>query len=340
MAFFSFRECNIQINRQIMYINRADLSVEATISPNILIGDSSPTGYAGTQGVLNSLRLNYYLTGHDSVRDFLSDDTSFISGSIAGLSFKSGVLRSYNFNAQPYSPAEVQAEINFWDPLQGTFTPVSEDNIEFNPLHLTHALLEGHQNLGTFEHAISFSYQGSIEVFPSYRIGSIYPDGVVFGQRSAVGTFSYDGFSGVMPPNGVAARLRISLQDISGVVQESFTIEGPLFKRELSAETRGPIVSTVNIRQDALFRTPMITDVYPNPAGLSDLITISGAYPNNVSQVYFGALLSPGWIEHGGNSITAVVPDNTVDAYIYVTTNGGTARSTNIFDITGNFPEF
>ncbi len=345
MAFFSFRDCNIRINEQDVYISHADLTLDASINGLLLVGQASPNEYAPLQAVNNSLKITYYLTGRDSLKDFIIDNTHFISGSIAGLSFQTGTLRSYTFNALPFAPAEIQAEIAFWGPLVGTFNPISQPSVDFTPLHINNAILLGNRTLGIFEHSISFNYQATIDVFPTFKLGSIYPDSIIFGQRSAVGTFVYDGFSGEMPANGAArgglpASLLISLGDASGIIQESFSITGPIFRKELSTQVREPLVSTITMRQDALFPTPTVTAVYPNPASIFDTIVVSGTNLDNILQVYFGPTRAAWGTYVKGLSLNVEVPENVMNSFVYVTTKGGTARSIFPFMLTGNFPEF
>jgi hypothetical protein len=77
---------------------------------------------------------------------------------------------------------------------------------------------------------------------------------------------------------------------------------------------------------------PVLTTIAPLAGGAGDTVTITGSDLANVSSVKFGTV--PATIVAGSNTATQVkvlIPAGVVQAFIYVTTPGGTTKSTQAF---------
>lgn len=77
------------------------------------MGSKFVEDHVASDGIRGSLKISYYLTGEDLIRDFLSDDKSDVSGNIAGMTFGKGRVANYSLDASPNSPIVVSAEIVF-----------------------------------------------------------------------------------------------------------------------------------------------------------------------------------------------------------------------------------
>jgi IPT/TIG domain len=84
----------------------------------------------------------------------------------------------------------------------------------------------------------------------------------------------------------------------------------------------GEVSSNFTIIQPA----PSITDFNPKAASTGDIITITGTVFDNVSEVRFDNVVAE-IVEKTSNEIKVKVPAGVTQAFIYVTTPGGTVRS-------------
>src|SRR4051812_8608613 len=116
---YSFKDLPVYFNGDFFAANEADISVENQLNPLYLAQNKHASSYAPQGGINGSLRVNYFLTGQDPLKDFFSNELGSISGNLGGLYFNSGYLRSYSFTANPNAPVYVSAEILFYEQLKG-----------------------------------------------------------------------------------------------------------------------------------------------------------------------------------------------------------------------------
>ena len=122
MAFYTSKEINLTLNGRALYANSVSLSQEASLTSPFLEGELISDGYVPNSPVASSLKINYYLTGVDYLKDLiLLNHRKNITGNVGGVSFSDGYLESYSLNAEPNSPVLISASIKICDELAGTF---------------------------------------------------------------------------------------------------------------------------------------------------------------------------------------------------------------------------
>ena len=122
--FYHFFQTPVLLNNQQLVINDAQLSNEIQLSPKYYYDDRVSFSELPTSTWAGSLKLKYYLTGQDYLKQFMySNENSPISGYIAGMSFNFGYLSNYSLRIEPNQPVSVNAEIQFFEMLSGNFNP-------------------------------------------------------------------------------------------------------------------------------------------------------------------------------------------------------------------------
>ena len=67
--FQTYKNLPIKLNGREVFVQSAELSVQAEIEPNYLVGELSTNTYVATNNSNGQLSLNYYLTGTDPIKD-------------------------------------------------------------------------------------------------------------------------------------------------------------------------------------------------------------------------------------------------------------------------------
>ncbi len=161
--FHSFRKCQIQINGNGILAEDAQLSEGVDLTP-VYLSEQRHSNYYAPNFVAGSLKLNYYLTGPDALKNYFNVEQVSITGNFRGLAFQSGYLKSYSVNCNPNSAAVVDAEIVFFDALKGVFEPQQYDPSEYaTPLMFSDATINNLDfvEIGNIKN-VSFNYQAEI----------------------------------------------------------------------------------------------------------------------------------------------------------------------------------
>jgi hypothetical protein len=341
-VFYAAKNCKVSINGQSIYASAASLESTASISASFLAGRTTPERYAANNGVAGSLRLSYFLTGKDVLKDYLQSESGYLTGNFGGLMFNSGRISSYSLQGVVGQGTQVDADITFFEDITGTFVPSSEKLRELPILNFGDAFVStSGMNIDT--NIIRFAYSATIEVQPSFTISReigrrIIPQRIVIGRKQATAEISSDNLDLNLPPSGIGASVTLNLCDASGVVQENFTVKGIINRKTVDIGVGKMITSTYSIHQDSILAEPTISGFIPAsgfPLTLvrlvgSNLVTASDLYLNN-ARILFRTT--------SDNNIFFFVPKR-AGGTIKVVTQGGVAESNGFVTLDPGIPFF
>jgi hypothetical protein len=173
-----------------IYAENLTISLTSNLKAIDLLPNRSSFSYTAGGGINGSLSLGYYLTGEDFLANFMESD-NLISGNFAGLSFSSGALTSYSFEAVPFGPVMVSTSINFYGGIRGRFTPTREtldaDLLTYTDCKFTQISgVTPHENGETEEvkasTSVSFGFASNVQ--PVYTVGDAVPRELRFNKKT------------------------------------------------------------------------------------------------------------------------------------------------------------
>jgi hypothetical protein len=269
-VFYSASNAKLKVNDEEILASNASLSLSTSLQPNYLITQRNTNKYVASDGIGGKLSFNYYLTGKDFFKSFITGqgerqkETTVIAGNFGGLNFDSGYLTSYSVNFGPNTPASASATVSFFDDLKGEFTPVEElapTNSEV--LNFRNAVVSSVGDVfesGDVENFVGGAYNYSAEVKPVYLINETKPSAVSFGPKNVNLNFEIDAPSGYLPYSGASAKISVDLKNKLDNVVENFTCDGALQQRDLGSAVGDYIKQTVNIIQGSTDASKVVVD--------------------------------------------------------------------------------
>jgi hypothetical protein len=299
MPYFNYNNAKISITGQAFMAESVGISMENALSPSFLLNRRSSENYIPEDGMRGSLSLRYYLTGVDPLKNFLKNEKDVISINFNGLEIKSGYLTSYGFEASPFSPVIVDADITFYDTLVGSFLPLKETNeppnfVTFKSLSFDVTGADLNDN------TISFSYKYDSTIEPLYTVGQTTPKEVRFLEKSQnLSVKAYD-LGNIFSHTGKFITANVSIGT------ESYDIKGILTSKETSASFGDKIISSLEITQSTYGNKPIVKDVSPSSVAWGNEILISGSNLDTTTAVLFKHNLYSTKITHFGENIIKV----------------------------------
>jgi len=267
-----------------------NLQSSADLDASYLLHGKFVESYAPRGGINGALRISYYLTGEDLIRDFFSDDLSDVSGNVGGLFFEKGKVSSYSISARPNSPILVNAEISFFNELSGAFKPVFKPAPSVDVFNHYNTSFENlsPEVLGSDAIIFNFDYSFQNQIKPIYKIdsgvGQIAPTEINIGMKTSTLKLNTDKITGKMPFSGQKAGVRIGLRNFTGSLVDTFHISGIITEKNISTSEDQIINSEITIRQSNTAKnTPSVNGSTYSEYGSNTLIKISGS---NLDEIY------------------------------------------------------
>ncbi len=256
---YSASNAKLKVNGNEILASNAQLSLGTNLQPAYLITNRNTNEYSASDGVGGDLSFNYYLTGDDYFKSFITGqgervgETTVISGNFGGLNFDSGYLTSYSVNFSPNTAAIASAQVTFFDELRGEFV----ESIEPPPssvevLNVRNAVVANAGDVfssGDVSNFIGGAYNYNAEVKPVYLMNETKPSDVSFGPKSVNINFEIDTPSGYLPFSGTRAKILVSLKNSAGTTVENFVCSGVANQRGLASSAGDYIKQTINVLQ-------------------------------------------------------------------------------------------
>tara|TARA_Y100000310_G_scaffold340764_1_gene437675 strand:+ start:1682 stop:2533 length:852 start_codon:yes stop_codon:yes gene_type:complete len=258
-VLYSASNAKLKVNGNEILASNAQLSLGTNLQPAYLITNRNTNEYSASDGVGGDLSFNYYLTGDDYFKSFITGqgervgETTVISGNFGGLNFDSGYLTSYSVNFSPNTAAIASAQVTFFDELRGEFV----ESIEPPPssvevLNVRNAVVANAGDVfssGDVSNFIGGAYNYNAEVKPVYLMNETKPSDVSFGPKSVNINFEIDTPSGYLPFSGTRAKILVSLKNSAGTTVENFVCSGVANQRGLASSAGDYIKQTINVLQ-------------------------------------------------------------------------------------------
>lgn len=264
--FYTASNAKLQVNGNEILASNADLSLGTSIQPNYTIRQRSTNDYSASNGIGGQLSFNYYLTGRDYFKSFITGqgeipikESQTLSGNFGGLTFDSGYLTSYSVSFNPNSPAVANATVTFFDQLSGEFAPTNEaapngtqilNSRNVNVIHyipIENSTVSGRADQP--EEFVAGTYNYQAEVKPVYLMNETKPSSVSFGPKTVNMNFETDNPIGYLPVDGNTARISVDLKNDAEAVVENFTCSGLLRQRNLASAVGDYIRQSINVTQ-------------------------------------------------------------------------------------------
>ena len=277
--FYSANNAKLQVNGNEILASNAELSLGTSLQPRYTINQRHTSDYAATNGVGGQLTFNYFITGRDYFKSFISGQgeipltsSETLSGNFGGLNFDSGYLTSYSVNFGPNSPAVANATVSFFDQLDGEFSPTTEaapadtQVLNFKQAVVSHYIpIENETVSGRVDEFVAGTYNYQSEVKPVYLMNETKPSSVTFGPKNTHMNFETDNPTGYLPVSGNIARISVDLKNFSNTVVENFTCSGVIRQRNLGAAVGDYVKQTINITQASTQSTNVfVADIIDN----------------------------------------------------------------------------
>ena len=335
--FYSSKNTRVSLNGRNFLASKASIGVANSIEPLYMQNQRVADSYVATNGLQGSLKLDYYLTGQDYLKDFFTNERGLISGNFGGLYFRSGVLKSYSFNAALVGPLSISAEIGFFEDIKGTFNPVAGETGSFKPLNFSDMVISNLSNYNTenFTNFLSASYRFSSQAKPVYYQtsgNSTSPASIIFKEKESSAEIIVDNVSGKLGYSGELAGITFTFIDPTSQNRETYTCSGYTTQRELSASVGQNVLTNISIIQANLNGPPSITSFFPETAAPGERITLLGNGFLNIIEVKFNDRTANFTIQND-STIIATVPIDAISGPIYVKSHQGSSRSSSNFTL-------
>ena len=265
----------VSTKSQEYFCENLSIDLSTSLEPAFLVGSKFVENHVASDGIKGSLKISYYLTGVDLIKDFFTDDKADVSGNIAGMTFSKGRVANYSLAASPNSPIVVSAEIVFFDQLSGKFTPVFKEAPSVDVFNYYNTFIANLSSdiLGSDLNIFSFNYNFNNSVSPVYKIesgiGQSIPSEINIGRKQASFTFDTDRVTGILPFSGQKVHMTVGLKNFTGLLIDTISITGHINQKSISTSIDDIIKNKITILQSNVSsKTPFgakvdFTGAYP-----------------------------------------------------------------------------
>ena len=261
--FIKYENALLKVANETILANQATIGVEASLQP-ITNVTGSIVRYAPTSPIKGTLSFTHYCTG--SFHDFLNPITAVehtgepLNGSLGGVEFASGYVRSLSFDVQPFQPIIFQSEIDIY----GELTQLSDDGDEdlnrkkipaipenTSIAHGLRSYLAGDEV--SVNKKVSFSYSASAERNPVVTIPNELPYRVTKENVTINMSIEGEDFGDVLKVSGNQAEVEVQVYDVYGEsAMTQFGCTGQIYKNNLSVDAGGYMQGGLSLSQEFL----------------------------------------------------------------------------------------
>lgn len=289
--FYTASNAKLQVNGNEILASNAQLSLGTSIQPSYNIKQRNTNDYSASNGIGGQLSFNYYITGRDYFKSFITGqgevpikESQTLSGNFGGLTFDSGYLTSYSVNFSANSSVVANATVTFFDQLSGNFSSTNEaapdgtQVLNCRNVDVTHYIpIENSTTSGVAtqpEEFVAGTYNYVSEVKPVYLMNETKPSSVAFGPKVINMNFETDNPIGYLPVNGNEARISVDLKNNEDAVVENFTCSGLLRQRDLASAVGDYIKQSINVTQSSTQGTTVFVRSVIDSYGASGCVGI------------------------------------------------------------------
>jgi hypothetical protein len=278
MSYYTARDISLVLNNNTIFCNQLNLSQQASLSHPIQEGEVVSTRNVANSAMVNELNFQYYITGRDYLYDFLlTNHKNSLSGTIAGIRFNQGYIKSYSLNGEANSPLIINAQLAILDELSGSFVANSPSapipNLQVFNFNDSYFTLNNNYSVSQLDNITNFSWNFSNNVTPVYyyqQTGASYlnPDRVVIAEKEISCEITCDDTNIPMHFSGERLALDFTCRNPAQTASQTFSISGLINKKDFSVSTDNLSQSVYSITQQHLNEFPAIgsvtTSTYPS----------------------------------------------------------------------------
>tara|TARA_A100001201_G_scaffold141344_2_gene136547 strand:- start:1031 stop:1828 length:798 start_codon:yes stop_codon:yes gene_type:complete len=255
--FIKYEKALLKIADQSIMAESAELGVEASLQP-ITNVTGSVIRYAPSSPVKGTLSFSHYCTG--AFHDFLNPLTAIehtgepLDGSLAGMTFSSGYIKSLSFSVSPFTPILFQSQMDIYGELNSIDDNGDSDNLLRNERNVSHGLRT--YLAGTdlkINKKVSFDYSVSCSRNPVVTVGNELPSRVTKEDVRINLSIAGEDVGDAIGITGNYAALNINVFDTYGDSPLAvFGCTGQVFNQNLAISEGGYIDGTISVSQEYL----------------------------------------------------------------------------------------
>ncbi len=255
--FIKYEKALLKIADQSIMAESAELGVEASLQP-ITNVTGSVIRYAPSSPVKGTLSFSHYCTG--AFHDFLNPLTAIehtgepLDGSLAGMTFSSGYIKSLSFSVSPFTPILFQSQMDIYGELNSIDDNGDSDNLLRNERNVSHGLRT--YLAGTdlkINKKVYFDYSVSCSRNPVVTVGNELPSRVTKEDVRINLSIAGEDVGDAIGITGNYAALNINVFDTYGDSPLAvFGCTGQVFNQNLAVSEGGYIDGTISVSQEYL----------------------------------------------------------------------------------------
>lgn len=335
MSVYSFRNTFLHLNGQRVYSYSADITSEAPTAPYFNREQKYSTTFNATDPIKNTLKITYPLTGYDPIKDFIGNDTGYISGSLGGVLFNRARLKSYSFSIEPNAQIAINAEFNFYGQINTSLSKQSiSPPVSLEILDSSNVVIDDGSGLFDFNNSSinSLSYSYSAELSPDIRSQETGVRDMRLLNPSISVSFDNDSRNISLPLSGERIKFNINTRNKNGDTLNSYLVNGAITEKQLSIPTQNTVSSRYNVIQYLIREEPVVVS-NTSSAYYFENFVVNGSNLSNVRSIKFNNAYQYSFTTNNDNTITAKVPANATDGQISVISDDGRAITGGYFNV-------
>lgn len=338
--FYSKKNSIIKLNGSHIFANSINFDVESNVSPVYLDGKRHSNEYIQNGYVNGSLKLNYYLTGVDIIKNELDSDINSFTGNCAGLYFQSGFVKNYSASFTPNNPVEINAELSVFGGFLGQFTGEQIYKPENEVLNSSNILISNITTQTNLGNIISANYSYNADIIPVFNqqtgtgYTEIFPNRVLFDKKTVAVEITSDASGIYLPMNGQESFVKIFAQDRNSNIIESFTISGKIIKRSFDLNNKDYGQQKFTISQHRVGNIASITSFNPSNTYPGYSVSIFGSDFKNITNVYLNNQPVKSFNVVNSSQIDVKLPLDCLSGYFRLDSFEGTTSSSQQLGLT------
>lgn len=184
-----FQNCQIEINRSRIMVEKGSLSFSNKISPSYSLGGASKIGHKHDGPINGTIQFDYFIeVDNEPIYSIVTGLKAYQSShqnaviNIAGTNF-SGYLNSYRFNVSPNNLISASADFSVFAQFNNTFLDIDPWYDRYNTTNssgLAHYWTSKVVNNNNTGNIIEAGYNFTARWEPRYKIGNPYPYEISF----------------------------------------------------------------------------------------------------------------------------------------------------------------
>lgn len=338
MSFYNFKNIPVVINGNNLISSEIGLEQQIELMHPIKNDERVSEQNLPNSPYQSNLRLKYYLTGVDFIKNLLScNEEQSITGNIAGLLFQQGYVSDYSISCIANEPVEVTCNISIYDKISGSFSPTNPINKTGLILRFSDATINNLNNYTTYPLTnilqANFTYNCNLQPSYSYDTSGIPPlraEKISIHERTIACEIISDSTNLDVPLSGDSFALTITCQNPNNnSINETFSCSGKANYKSFNIVNGRVHSHSLKIQQNHLNNIGKISGIIVNTNTFdiySNDNTHPFIYPNNIDRIVVADTLCTGFIitkQSTNDKITVPISKNIINGPLTIYSTKG-----------------